>query len=187
MRARIGTPLSAAQREARVEQHGRNRDGNVHRERLAGQLRAARARPRAPLRCAGRDSRLRQRLRTAARRADRRSCATDGRSRESRAARARYSPTTSFAAAFERPPLRRASRLRAADCPAFCDAPRITEPQPRIPAATAPCSASGAAASVMRLACTLGTSPCSAIATSVASSTRRCASFGMLPVTSSQT
>ena len=55
-----------------------------------------------------------------------------------------------------------------------------------MPAATAPCSASGAAASVMRLACTLGTRPCSAIATSVASSTRRCAGVGNAPVISSQ-
>ena len=38
----------------------------------------------------------------------------------------------------------------------------------------------------MREACTLGTSPCSAIATSVASSTRRCAADGMAPVTRSQ-
>ena len=62
----------------------------------------------------------------------------------------------------------------------------MTEPQPSRPAATAPCSASGAAASVMRAACTLGTSPCSAIATSVASSMRRCASVGMEPAISSQ-
>ena len=35
--------------------------------------------------------------------------------------------------------------------PADCALPRMTDPQPRMPAATAPCSASGAAASVMRL------------------------------------
>ena len=64
--------------------------------------------------------------------------------------------------------------------------PRITEPQPRIPAATAPCIASGAAASVMRAAATDGTRPCSAIATSVASSMRRCAGEGSKPVTRSQ-
>jgi len=63
----------------------------------------------------------------------------------------------------------------------------MTEPHPRMPAATAPCSASGAAASVMRLAATLGTSPCSAIATSVASSTRRWAAPGICPVISSHT
>src|SRR5687767_2325702 len=70
--------------------------------------------------------------------------------------------------------------------PAVSEAPRITLPQPRMPAATAPCSASGAAASVMRAACTLGTKPCSAIATSVASSTASCAAFGCWPVSSSQ-
>ena len=55
-----------------------------------------------------------------------------------------------------------------------------------MPAATAPCSASGAAARVMRLACTLGTKPCSAIATKVASNTWRCGFVGSAPVTSSQ-
>ena len=64
--------------------------------------------------------------------------------------------------------------------------PRMTEPQPRIPAATAPWTASGAAASVIRLATTDGTSPCSAIATSAASRIRRCAGVGSLPVTRSQ-
>ncbi len=64
--------------------------------------------------------------------------------------------------------------------------PRMTEPQPRMPAATAPWIASGAAASVMRAAATEGTRPCSAIATSAASSTRRCSGEGSLPATSSQ-
>jgi hypothetical protein len=71
--------------------------------------------------------------------------------------------------------------------PALSAAPRITEPQPRMPAATAPCSASGAAAYVIRLACTDGTRPCSAIATSVASSTRRCAGDGTSPLSRNQT
>jgi hypothetical protein len=39
----------------------------------------------------------------------------------------------------------------------------------------------------MRLACTLGTSPCSAIATSVASSAARCPGVGICPVMSSHT
>ena len=76
--------------------------------------------------------------------------------------------------------------MRRNSRPAVSDAPRITEPQPRMPAATAPWRASGAAASVMRLACTLGTRPCSAIATSVASSTRLAIGLGRWPVTSSQ-
>ena len=55
----------------------------------------------------------------------------------------------------------------------------------RMPIATAPWIASGAAASVMRLACTLGISPCSAMATSVAVSTRLAIALGRWPVTSS--
>ncbi len=43
--------------------------------------------------------------------------------------------------------------------------PRMTGPQPRIPAATAPCSDSGSAASVMRAATLVGIIPCSAMAT----------------------
>ncbi len=68
--------------------------------------------------------------------------------------------------------------------PAVSDAPSTTEPQPRMPAATAPCSASGAAANVMRAACTLGTRPCSAIATSVAFSTAAWPALGNCPVSS---
>ena len=50
------------------------------------------------------------------------------------------------------------------------------------PAATAPCSASGAAASVMRAACTEGTRPCSAKDTMVASAMRTRFSLGVWPV-----
>ena len=46
------------------------------------------------------------------------------------------------------------------------DVPRMTGPQPRIPAATAPCSDPGSAASVIRAATLVGIIPCSAIATS---------------------
>src|SRR6266699_184151 len=76
--------------------------------------------------------------------------------------------------------------MSAKSLPAASEEPSTTEPQPRSPAATAPCSASGPAARVMRAACTLGTIPCSAIATSVASRTRRCAAEGCAPVSSSQ-
>jgi hypothetical protein len=62
----------------------------------------------------------------------------------------------------------------------------MTEPTPSRPAAIPPCQASGAAASVMRAACTLGTKPCSAIATSAASVKKRCSSFGIAPVTRNQ-
>ena len=50
----------------------------------------------------------------------------------------------------------------------------------------APCQASGAAASVMRAAWTLGTNPCSAIATRQALATSRCKAVGLSPSTSSQ-
>ena len=38
----------------------------------------------------------------------------------------------------------------------------------------------------MRLTCTLGTSPCSAMATNVASRIRRCAAVGIVPASSNQ-
>ena len=87
----------------------------------------------------------------------------------------RYSPTTCRAADSRDEVLAARASISARKRPAASEDPSTTEPQPRIPAATAPCSASGAAASVMRAACTLGTRPCSAIATRVASRTRRCA------------
>ncbi len=46
------------------------------------------------------------------------------------------------------------------------EVPSTTGPQPRIPAATAPCSDPGSAASVIRAATFVGIIPCSAIATS---------------------
>ena len=61
--------------------------------------------------------------------------------------------------------------------------PRMTGPQPRMPAATAPCSELGAASSVMRATCAVGVSPCSAMATSSRSRKKRCASVGSRPVT----
>ncbi len=67
--------------------------------------------------------------------------------------------------------------------PAVSELPATTLPMPSSPAATAPCQASGAAASVIRAACTLGTSPCSAIATITASVKKRCSAFGIFPVT----
>ena len=54
--------------------------------------------------------------------------------------------------------------------------PRITGPQPRMPAATAPCSEPGSAASVIRAATLVGIIPCSAIATSSRSRKKRCSS-----------
>ena len=63
-------------------------------------------------------------------------------------------------------------------------APRITGPAPRMPAATAPCSDSGSAASVIRAAMLLGISPCSAIETSSRSRKKRSSSLGSRPVSS---
>ena len=60
----------------------------------------------------------------------------------------------------------------------------MTGPQPRIPAATAPCSEPGSAASVMRAATLVGIIPCSAIATSRRSRKKRCSSVASRPVTS---
>jgi hypothetical protein len=62
--------------------------------------------------------------------------------------------------------------------------PATTLPMPRSPAAIAPCQASGAAASVIRAACTDGTSPCSAMATRQAFIIAFCASVG--PVSADQ-
>ena len=62
--------------------------------------------------------------------------------------------------------------------------PRITGPQPRIPAATAPCSDSGSADSVIRAATLVGIIPCSAIATSSRSRKKRWSSVGSSPVSS---
>ena len=62
--------------------------------------------------------------------------------------------------------------------------PRITGPQPRMPAATAPCSDPGSAASVIRAATLVGIIPCSAMATSSRSRKNRCCSVGSSPVSS---
>src|SRR3954471_3089433 len=62
--------------------------------------------------------------------------------------------------------------------------PRMTGPQPRMPAATAPCSEPGSAASVIRAATLVGIIPCSAMATSSRSRKKRCCSVGSPPVNS---
>ncbi len=179
VRARIGTPFSAPQREAGIEQHGGIAPETFIASVLAGELGQQRSTTCAASMCAAGDTGLGghgeqargprilalvQRMAVARDRplARRAHLADDARARPLRGRRCE-----------------RARRHRPAAAAASAE-PRITEPQPRIPAATAPCSASGAAASVMRLACTLGTRPCSAMATSVASSTRRCAAVGML-------
>jgi hypothetical protein len=97
----------------------------------------------------------------------------------------RYSRMTARAASRNGVAPARAA-ISAKNLPAASADPSTTDPQPRMPAATAPCRASGAAARVIRAAWTLGTSPCSAIATSVASSTRSWGAEGSEPVRSSQ-
>ena len=62
--------------------------------------------------------------------------------------------------------------------------PRTTGPAPRIPAATAPCSDPGSAASVIRAATFVGIIPCSAIETSSRSRKKRWSSVGSRPVSS---
>src|SRR3954469_14402438 len=64
------------------------------------------------------------------------------------------------------------------------DVPRRTGPQPRMPAATAPWSEPGSAASVIRAATFVGIIPCSAIATSSRSRKYRWSSVGSAPVSS---
>ena len=56
----------------------------------------------------------------------------------------------------------------------------MTGPQPRMPAATAPWSEPGSAASVIRAATFVGIIPCSAIETSSTSRKKRCSSVGSL-------
>ena len=130
---------------------------------------------RARARCAARSRRARRRARGSARRAGRPACAPDGRSRAS-SRRPRGSPARSRAGS--RPRFASSSRAHSSEVP------RITGPQPRIPAATAPCSESGSAASVIRAATFVGISPCSAIETSSRSRKKRCSSVGSSPVSS---
>src|SRR4051794_12856354 len=78
----------------------------------------------------------------------------------------------------------RASPPPSSSRPHASDAPSTTEPAPRIPAATAPCSDSGSAASVSRAATFDGIKPCSAIATSSRSRKKRSSSDGSRPVSS---
>ena len=83
------------------------------------------------------------------------------------AARRRGSRRASSAAtACGSPPARRAPAPRASSSAHGSAVPRMTGPPPRMPAASAPCSESGSAASVMRAATLVGIIPCSAIATS---------------------
>ena len=70
-------------------------------------------------------------------------------------------------------------RLRLSSSRAHSSAvPRMTGPQPRMPAATAPWSEPGSAASVIRAATLVGIIPCSAIATSSRSRKKRWSSVG---------
>ena len=183
VRARIGIAFTASRREAEVEHHGRDRHRDVHRQRPAPGLggRVAEARARAPR--AARSRRARRRARGCARRAGRAAGGRDGRSPAAgppaRGPRAR-APGDAPPARRPRPPRRAASSSRAHSSAV----PRITGPQPRIPAATAPCSEPGSAASVIRAATFVGIIPCSAIATSSRSRKKRCSSVGSSPVSS---
>ena len=119
--------------------------------------------------------RARRRARGSARRAGPAACAPGARSRAACSPAARISRASS---AGSRSRARSSSRAHASAVP------RITGPQPRIPAATAPCSDSGSAESVIRAATLVGIIPCSAIATSSRSRKKRCSSVGSSPVSS---
>ena len=116
---------------------------------------------------AARSRRARRPARGSARRAGRAAGAPGGRSPGSL-------PPAAWIAARDlaRRPRRARRRRRPAPAPRSSSrahssaVPRMTGPQPRIPAATAPCSDPGSAASVIRAATFVGIIPCSAIATS---------------------
>ena len=128
MRARIGTAFSG-RRIAEVEHHCRDRQGDVHRQRLAAYLaRATRAIARA--RRAGRSRRARPRARESVPPVDRPGDEPDGRS-PAPSARIGSSCTASARIAPRGPP---PSSRRAHSS----DVPSTTDPAPRIPAATAP-------------------------------------------------
>ena len=142
--------LDRRRREAEVEHHRRDRHRDVHRQRLAPRIlgRVAQAAARAAR--ADRSPRARRRARGCARRADRAGGGPGGRSPAS-ARRPSRTPSR---------PLRRHRLGRDARRDPACAAsstrahasevPRSTGPAPRIPAATAPWSDPGSAASVMR-------------------------------------
>ncbi len=184
MRARIGTAFTAAGREAEVEHHRRDRHRDVHRQRLAPGCRPRRRGSGARAGRAARSRRARPRARGSARRAGRAAGEPGGRSRAPCRRR-----RGSHARSARRPPpvRRRRATLSCASSSSRAhasDVPRMTGPQPRIPAATAPCSDPGSAASVMRAATLVGIIPCSAIATSSRSRKKRWSSVGSRPVSS---
>ena len=135
--------LQHRRREVEVEQHRGDRHRDVHRQRLApgrGDRRLGR-RARAPR--AGRRRRAPRPARGCARRAGRPACAADGRSRAPcrRAADRRDHRRD---ASSPRPSMR--ARASTRKRPQSSAVPSTTEPQPRMPAATAPCSDAGSAA-----------------------------------------
>ena len=185
VRARIGTPFTRQQRIAGIQQHRCDRARDIHRQRLAADLRHQSLDQRRQSRCGVRRRRPRWPRRAGARRADPAACAADARSREPACAPRAARRARARAAASGDSPAARATILRTA-------APRLRR-SPGSPSRSRGCRGDRA---LQRLraprpaSCgsrrTLGTSPCSAIATSVASSTRRCAALGSCPVTSSQ-
>ena len=183
MRARIGTAFTAADGIAEVEHHRRDRHGDVHRAAACPRPRRRRRGGGARAGRAARSPRARPRARGSARRAGRAAGAPDGRSpapcRRRRGSRAQ-SPgdARGLAAGATFSCASSSSRAHASDVP------RTTGPAPRIPAATAPCSDPGSAASVMRAATLVGIIPCSAIATSSRSRKKRWSSVGSRPVSS---
>ena len=186
VRARSGIAFTRRGREAEIEQDRRDRQRDVHRQRPAPTPRPPRraARARAAT-CGAADPALVGELEDPLRaRVDR----LVHRVAEARAA-CRPAAWIACAISSATPPADRRPRRRAPAPPrAAARTPRRCRgspgPQPRIPAATAPCSEPGSAASVIRAATFVGIIPCSAIATSSRSRKKRCSAVGSSPVRS---
>ena len=181
MRARIGTAFTTAAEIAEVEHHRGDRHRDVHRQRLAPRLGDRVAQRAREQRRAARSRRARPRARGSARRAGRAAGAPGGRTRapcrRTRGSRVRRSPATAAGS----PPAATRSCASSSSRAHSSDVPRTTGPAPRIPAATAPCSDPGSAASVIRAATLVGIIPCSAIETSSRSRKKRWSSVGSSP------
>ena len=166
VRARIGTAFTGVRREAEVEHHGGDRHRHVQRQRLSHAVGDGVAQAPREQRRGARSRRARPRARGSARPAGRAAGAPDARTpapcrRPMRGRAGDLRPRPPPARRRPRPAAAPASRSRAH----ASAVPRTTGPQPRIPAATAPWSEPGSAASVIRAATLVGIIPCSAIAT----------------------
>ena len=160
--------LHGGGREAEVEHHRGDRHRDVHRQRLApglGRRRRGSARASSDVRPAHAAlvGELEDPLGARVERPVHRMAEARQPARRRRGSRARHLAGDRRRARRPPPPSPAPPRA-AARTPRPCRG--STGPQPRIPAATAPCSDPGSAASVIRAATLVGIIPCSAIATS---------------------